>query len=321
MIHFCTYFDKNYLIRGLTLFQSLRTHCPFFRLYTLCLDDDTFTVLKRLNLPRLIPISLQEIESWAPDLKKAKCNRSIIEYYFTLSPVLPLFVLDRYRKVNVITYVDADIFFYSSPEIIFKEFGGHSILVTEHRFPERLKYMEKKGRFNVQFQSFRRNKQGLACLNRWRAQCVEWCFDRVSGNKYADQKYLDEWPDLYDDLFILKHKGCGLGPWNWSGPGITIKGDQAFVDDTPLIFYHFHGMKILHSNLISLGMYRYGKMPPHVREWFYGRYTDNLKKTVAWLRASGIGRHGFTYQDIRSGHSFFRSLAESLIAGQLMYIR
>jgi hypothetical protein len=305
----------------MTLFRSLREHCPAFRLHVLCLDRETCASIRQLGREDLVPIPLEAIESWDPDLTATKPTRSAIEYYFTMSPVLPLYVLDRNPAIDVITYLDADLFFYSDPAPIFSEFGEHSILMTAHRFPEHLTYMEQKGRFNVQFLSFRRNVQGLACLNRWRAQCIDWCYDRISGDRYADQKYLDEWPHRYDDLVVLEHPGSALGPWNWSSAALSLAGDTAFVDGVPLVFYHFHGIKILHPNLISLGMYRYGKMPREMRRWFYGGYTRRLKETARWLESAGLDRYGLHYRDVRGGRSFLRTLVESLASGQLMIVR
>ena len=321
MRYFCTYFDQHYLLRGFLLYRSLQSHCPDFQLYVLSLDQVTFETLNRLALPGLVPIALPEVESWIPDLETAKGNRSTIEYYFTLSPALPLFILENRPQVDMITYVDADIFFYADPEIAFSEMGAKSILVTEHRFPPRLKYMEQKGRFNVQFLSFRRNLQGIACLKRWSQQCVDWCYARVSGNRFADQKYLDEWPVRYSDLHILQHPGCAVGPWNWTTAPIELKGDSAYVDGAPLVFYHFHGMKILNHNLVSLGMYRYGKMPPQLRRWFNGDYVANLKQASEWLRATHPSLPHFRYQDFRNRQTFLRSLVEGLLARQLMLIK
>ncbi|MGO8085215.1 hypothetical protein [Rhizobium leguminosarum] len=31
----------------------------------------------------------------------------------------------------------------------------------------------------------------------------------------GDQKYLDEWPDLYANCHIIEHPGAGVAPWNY----------------------------------------------------------------------------------------------------------
>ena len=134
MYHFCTYFDKNYLVRGLALYRSLQRHCDRFSLFVLCLDDETFSLLSKLNLNFLRLISLRELESNEKDLLPAKINRSDVEYFFTLSPVLPRYLLRRFSDIDVITYLDADLFFFASPDPIYDEFSQASVLVIEHRF-------------------------------------------------------------------------------------------------------------------------------------------------------------------------------------------
>ena len=36
---YCTYFDHNYLSRGLALYHSLQRHAPGARLWVLCLSE------------------------------------------------------------------------------------------------------------------------------------------------------------------------------------------------------------------------------------------------------------------------------------------
>ncbi len=244
--YFCTYFDHRYSTRGLALYDSLREKADI-HLYILCLDSLAFQIVGDIASGRsdLTAVPLDELEKHFPELLEAKANRSLIEYYFTLSPALPLFVLERYQQVDVITYLDADLFFYDSPAMIYQELGNHSILMTEHRFTPCLRDLERYGRYNVQYQSFRRDEQGLACLKRWKEQCQLWCYDRIEGDRYADQKYLDEWPERYPDLVISRIPGVGVAPWNIAGVKLELTDTGFLVNGGPLVFYHFHSLRNL----------------------------------------------------------------------------
>jgi len=288
MYHFCTYFDSNYLLRGLTLYRSLRETGVEFQYYVLCLDQTCHDILLALNLPNIHPVQLAQVEQWDTQLATAKTNRSLIEYYFTLSPVFPLYVLEKWQHIDIITYVDADLYFYASPSPLFAELGEQSILVIEHRFPDYLKEKEKYGRFNVQYESFRRDAQGMACLQSWRDDCVDWCYDRLEEDRYADQKYLDRWPERYTRLVNVSHKGAGVAPWNWASYPMALQDGTLYIDDDALIFYHFHGVKILNACIISHGLSDFGLMPRHVRNWLYKGYIRELKNTATWLEKQGV---------------------------------
>lgn len=284
MYHFCTYFDSNYLLRGLTLYRSLVATGCSFKLHVLALDDQALALIGRLHLPNLEAFGLCDLEAWAPSLLRVKAERSLIEYYFTITPQVPLFFLDRHLDINLITCLDADLYFYSSPEALFDELGTASVLITPHRYPESLKSHEMYGLYNVQFQSFRRDDTGLACLNRWRDQCLEWCYDRIEDGKYADQKYLDEWPERYGDgLVVAENPGCGVAPWNWSSYPMELEGDNMTIGGCPLVFYHFHGLKVFHKYFISNGLLDWGLMPRPLMRWLYVGYVREMMKTRLWL--------------------------------------
>ena len=285
MQHFCTYFDRNYLLRGLTMFRSLQATGLDFILHVLALDAETDATIRSLNLSNLRSISLPELERANPRLSSAKRDRTRIEYYFTLSPFLPLHIFDTDSSIDLATYVDADLFFYASPLPLFDELGSRSILICEHRYSPHLKAQQKHGRFNVQYQSFRRDEPGLRCLERWRDQCAEWCHDRFDAGRYADQGYLDEWPSLYADcLAVVAHPGAGLAPWNWATFPLQWNHGRIEVGGQGLIFYHFHGLKIFSPHFISNGLMDWGLMPRSFLRFLYAGYVRQLRETRTWLR-------------------------------------
>jgi hypothetical protein len=241
---FCTLFDSNYLFKALALYESLERHCPDFRLTAFCFDDASEELLGRLELPHLSTVGLRELEAYDRELARTKADRMPLEYYCTATPALPLYVLDKRPELDEVTYLDADLYFFGDPEPLFDELGDDSILMIEHRFPPHLRHHEVNGRFNVQFLTFRRDQNGLACLRWWHDRCIEWCYFRLEDTRFADQKYLDQWPALFEGVHILRHKGGGVAPWNVSGYDIQEEGGNVMIDEDPLVFFHFHKVRL-----------------------------------------------------------------------------
>jgi len=259
--HFCTYFDHNYASLGLALYESLRRHAPAFCLWILCLDDEAHALLTRLALPGVRLIGLAEFERDDPALLAAKPGRSLIEYYFTCTPSLPRHILRRDPDIGLITYLDADLCFYSSPERIFTEIGTASVAIIDHRFSARLGHLVENGIYNVGWLTFRRDADGLQCLDWWRERCLEWCFIRHEPGRYADQKYLDDWPRRFRNVKVLAQKGANLAMWNLDNHTVTRHGRKMFVDGDPLVFFHFHGLRRPQQWIFSMGAPYYEVFP------------------------------------------------------------
>lgn len=287
MRHFCTYFDSHYLPQALALYESLERHCPGFRLWALCLDDASHHVLARLALPHLEAIPLEEFERGDDALLAAKANRSRVEYYFTCTPSLLLHVLRRETRIELLTYLDADLYFFSSPEPLFAEMGRRSLLILENRYPPALGHTERYGKFNVGFLSFRRDAQGLGCLEWWRERCLEWCYDRCEAGRYADQKYLDQWPELFPEVCIPQRPGAGLAPVNLDNYTLRCHGDTVTVDGDPLLFYHFSGLKKLGLSFYKTGLKGYGVHAHAItRRRIYRPYVQAVLRAAGRVQSS-----------------------------------
>ena len=275
--NFCTYFDSNYLARGLALYHSLKKHCQDFRLWVLCMDEDSYAALSRMKLSGMELIALKDFEKGDSGLEKARKDRIRIEYYFTCTPSLVLFILNSFSDVDLITYIDADLYFFADPRPLFEEMRDNSIAIIPHRFSPQNKWNLIFGIYNVGWLSFRRDENGLKCLMRWRELCNEWCYERVEDNKFADQKYLDNWPGDFKGVAVLETKGADVAPWNVTNYKLCAAKDNVTVDGDTLIFFHFHAFRHLFWRVYTTGLSIYKARPDKViRDYIYKPYLGVL---------------------------------------------
>lgn len=305
--HFCTYFDQGYLSRGLALYRSLRQHCPDSRLWALCMDETSYRCLADLALPGLELIALEAFERDDAELLRAKANRSRVEYYFTCTPSLPLYILGRWPEVDMITYLDADLYFFANPQPIFDELGTGSVAIIPHRFVRRVRQLTKLGRYNVGWVTFRRDASGVACLRWWRERCNEWCYDRYDWvqRRFADQKYLDEWTQRFSGVVEIWHKGANLAPWNIAGYRVRAEAAGVWADDDPLIFYHFHAFRQPRKWLYDHQLHLYGVRPTdEMLQYIYVPYIHALAATgqrTTAARMIGVVARFFGLSDLALG--------------------
>jgi len=242
MHNFCTLFDSNYLPRALVMYRSLEATGDNFMLYVVCFDDLALNILNKLHYPRLVAIPLKDFEN--SDLLKVKTERTAGEYCWTCTPHVIRYVLDTYQLPQV-TYLDADLCFYNKPSILLDEFNqsGASVLITEHRYTPRYDQSATSGIYCVQFMTFNANSDGLKVLQWWQDRCLEWCYARFEDGKFGDQKYLDDWTTRFDGVHVLQHLGGGVAPWNVQQYLLSKNVDTLYVNDLPLVFYHYHSYK------------------------------------------------------------------------------
>lgn len=258
--NYCTLFDSLYLSRALTMYDSLQRNCSDFNLYIFPFDDKSEQILRNLKLQGVIIISLSDFEN--EDLLKVKGSRSKGEYCWTCTPSIILFCIERFNLTHC-TYIDADLYFFSDPNILVDEMGDKSVLITEHRYTKRYDQSATSGIYCVQFITFKNDQNGLAALKWWSERCLEWCYARFEDGKFGDQKYLDDWTERFAGIHVLRHLGGGVAPWNVQQYEI-LKTDQdlflkVMTELTKLVFYHFHYVKSYENNQIDLGNFKLSK--------------------------------------------------------------
>ena len=290
MHNFCTLFDSNYLLRGLAMHASLLKYLPVFRLYIFAFDDNVYNLLTKLNLRNVTVISLKEFED--NRLLAVKPGRNKVEYCWTCTSSTILYCLEKF-SLDQCTYLDADILFFASPQILFDELGERSIFLTEHRFHPDHDKSWMSGKYCVQFITFKNDEPGLKALRWWREACLKWCYARLEDGKFGDQKYLDDWPQRFAGVVVTNNLGAGVAPWNVSSYdfyrqdkeiyGRELKSNKEFK----VIFFHYHHAKIfkIFGKIKSKYFEPLNKASEKI---FYEEYDKALNKVYQELKRNNI---------------------------------
>ena len=235
-MNFCTLFDSYYIHKGIATYLSLSQVTNDFHLYVMAFDKDSCDRLTSLGFDHMTVELVDDFET--QDLLAIKPSRNKAEYCWTCGPAVTWHFLNKYNLPSI-TYLDSDIFFMNDPKVVFDEIGDKSIAVTEHNNLD----SSMSGRFCVQFNYFKNDEEGRAALKWWRDSCIEWCFDRYEDAKHGDQRYVDQFPQRYKSLCIVKNLGAGIGPWNMNRYQYT---DHSLIfngKEDDFVFFHMHGIK------------------------------------------------------------------------------
>lgn len=239
MRHYCTLSDRAYLAKLLAMHDSLLRHSSEdFTLHVLVMDVEAYSLLNEVKLPRVELIPLSGFER-ALNLSEIKKGRTWTEFCWTCASNFMEYLMPW---IGDMTYLDADLFFFSDPKVIFDEIGERSIGITPHRFPLHRKHMEVNGRFNVGLVHAKNTEVGRRCVAQWAQQCRDWCYNRIEGSHACgDQKYLDTWEaDYLGEVCAISNRGVNLAPWNVEQYGVR---SGPTVDGVSVVFYHLHEFK------------------------------------------------------------------------------
>lgn len=284
-IGYCTLFDRHYLARGLVMVRSLRRHAgpAASPVVALWLDEASFGFLRESPEPGVVPMPLAELEAADNGLAAAKADRSRLEYYFTLSPCLPRHLL-ACGGLDAVVSLDADLWFLRDLSELVRALEERPIFITAHGFSRTVaRSGAGTGRFNVSFQGFRDDRDGRACLDRWRSQCLAWCRDEIDkrNGRYADQRYLDDWPERHPHrVTVFDPPIAGLAPWNIARFPVASEGNAVTTPFGSPVLYHFHGVRFLRRTIVADRLWKYRVVLRRTAiEALYGPYLEELART------------------------------------------
>lgn len=296
--------------------ESLRLRCQAFHLHIVCLDAFTETFLTAQQYPEVTCVPLGEVERWATELLDCKHRRTPSEYCYTLSPFVPLYVLRQNPEFDFVCSLDADLYFYQDPTQLFADFDRYSILITTHNFDQnRLEERLKTGVYNVCFQAFRNDATGLACLEKWRRQCTEWCLAHYdsANDRFADQKYLESWPDDFaGQVKVLNGPSTNLAIWNVNQYRLKCEHNELKADGISVVFYHFHGIRLLSESWVGNTFHWYDTRPQKVL--LRNVYAPYLTRIFDWEKKLAQAGKPVPYEQ-----RILNALTRAIKAGAVFY--
>ena len=271
-MNFCTLFDSYYLHKGIATYLSLEKVTDDFHLYVMAFDKECYEKLENFGFKHMTVEFVDDFET--PELLAIKPTRTRAEYCWTCGSSIVYHFINKYN-LESLTYIDADMIFFKSPQVLIDEMGDKSVGLSLHFEKHENK---NAGRFCVQFVYFKNDENGMAVLKWWKDRCIEWCFARYEDGKFGDQKYLDYIPEKFEGVHIFENRGCGVAPWNMhqyeygEGLNFTHKGVEYQT-----VFYHMHGTIFNFENgTLSLTM-KYDDATKIEKEKFFYPYLELVR--------------------------------------------
>ena len=259
--HLVTLSDHNYLVYGLTLYDSIDEQTEDYVLHYLCTSQEAYDKLVLLNLPNLKPYNIKDLDS-DDDFLRLKINQQSNttsgydgnnHFHWALASFFSHYLMDNYDLPHVV-YIDSDIVFYNPVDRVLDAMQDKSIGIITHKHMALEKSNKNVGYYNVGVIVFKNTEVGKSCLKFWRDCCID------TDNKYAegfgtcgDQKYLELFDEIFDEkeIKVLCHDVGNLAPWNlhmckllgnnefmwYDDKGFVLKPQSSKVQS--LVFMHF----------------------------------------------------------------------------------
>jgi nucleotide-diphospho-sugar transferase len=320
---FCSIFDRSFAARWLVMQRSLLRHSPGARALAFCLDDQARDVVDRLGLPGVGVMTLAELEAHDAELAAVRGTRSALEYLFTVKPCLYRHLLATGNAAAVV-HVDADMMFFSDPVPLLRELDSGSVLLMPSGHSPSMPHLDEVyGAYQSGLIAFRSDQYGRAAAARWREQCLEWCGAVPEPGRWANKRYLNEWPSTLEGVRVVDETGLGTAAWSVGRHELAERAGQMLVDGRPLVLFHYSGMSFAGGApwLLRLGgltpplRYQDGAVPfswghgyhrpaPRERELIWEPYARELSAALATVRAAGapgpdgLGRPWIQFREI-----------------------
>jgi hypothetical protein len=245
----------NRLGQILVLSKAFLKHNPSYKFFA-CLVDEIENRVDTKLYPFVQFITFSSLPLSNKDELSTKYD--IFELSCASKAFFGNYLIEQFDP-EILVYLDTDICVYSSFSIIEQELLGSSILITPHFLkpvPNDGKYPLERdvlnsGLYNGGFFAVRNDNESKTFFKWWQDRLFTQGFNNVCEGMMVDQLWLNLVPIYFLRSKILRHPGCNLAYWNLPARKLEFLNGKYFVNDQPLIFFHFSGYRIDNPKRLS----------------------------------------------------------------------
>lgn len=256
---FCTIITSDFYPYAQALYASLIKYNPDTQLQVLVVDSNSLPA-QRANAGIVLHF-ITEISGYSlvSDMYKKYAHLNADKLRWALKPPFLSYLLEHGFSKTI--YADCDIFFFNDHSFLFDELDESSVLLTPHWTVSNPVVNEDNflssfegGLFNAGF--IGASVKGIPALRWWAEACLYRIERDIKKGLFDDQRYLDAVPVLFEDVKIIRHKGCNVATWNYDECKRILVDKQVMINGKyPIIFIHFNTMLVKqilkgHDNLL-----------------------------------------------------------------------
>jgi len=196
------------------------------------------------------------------------CKRyTVFELACACKPFFAKYIFDHYADVERLLYFDTDILTFHALFELESKLNDNNLLLTPHI----TKPLEAKGRqfpndenftgagiYNGGFFGIKRSDESFRFLEWWSDRLKTKASINFEKGYFVDQSWLALAPLFFDGVHIERGPQYNVAYWNLHERELTKRDGSYFVNNEPLVFYHFSGFRFdkpesvsVHQNRVS----------------------------------------------------------------------
>ena len=247
----------NYLAQAQTLGQSLKETNPDVE-FVIGLVDKLTEV--NFDIDKIPPFQLLEIDKINMDCLEEMCeNYDITELNTAVKPFYFDYFLKNRPDIQNIIYFDPDIIVFDRLKPLEDNLEKFNIVLTPHitspindKFDTREIDHLNTGLYNLGFVAISRSEVSAKMINWWKERLKKDCRIDLCNGLFVDQHWMIFVPIFFrEHVLVDNYFGYNVAYWNLHERKVQFHHGKFFINDVPLIFFHFSGYGINKPNEVS----------------------------------------------------------------------